>query len=414
MKQQRMLLLLAIFLIPLVLIFSQCFNADQKTDARGKMYAGSASCVKCHKDIYSSYLHTAHFKTSQLASPKNINGSFAEGSNVFEFNKETKVVMEKRKDGFYQVGYRNNKPFEAHRFDITFGTVKGETYLYWKGNQVYQLPMSYFNALHSWTNSPGYDSTNIDFGRVIGRRCFECHSSYIGQLPQQNQSLQRVEKLDKNTMILSIDCERCHGPSANHVNYHTDYPEEKVAHFIRTYKSLSRQQKLDMCAVCHSGNKSTMLASTFGFKPGDTLAKYKEAEFYHENTNPANLDVHGNQMQLLASSPCFIKSKLDCTTCHNTHTSERGNLILYSQRCINCHKNSIHSFTKNAPGLNAMIKQNCIDCHMPAKPSNVISVKTSGKGMAIPYLVRTHHITIYPPESEKILAYLKSGHQQSK
>jgi hypothetical protein len=408
MKQKRILLLSAVFLIPLVFIFSQCFNSNKQVDARGKMYAGSASCIKCHKDIYSSYLHTAHFQTSQLSSSKNIHGSFAEGLNVFQFNNEMKVLMEKRKDGFYQVGYRNNEPVEAHRFDITFGAVKGETYLYWKGNQVYQLPMSYFNALHSWTNSPGYDSTYIDFGRVIGRRCFECHSSYIGELPQQTQSLKRVEELDKKTMILSIDCERCHGPSANHVNYHTDYPEEKNAHYIKTYNALSRQQRIDMCAVCHSGNKGTYLTTTFAFKPGDTLAKFKEAEFYHENTNPANLDVHGNQTQLLATSPCFMKSKMDCATCHNTHVNERANLVMYSQKCINCHKNSIHSFTKNAPGLNALIKQNCIDCHMPAKPSDAIAVQTSGKGSAVPYLVRTHHITIYPQESEKIMAFLKS------
>ncbi len=407
MKGKRTLLLLLFFLVSLVLIFSQCFNQDQQKDPRGQVYAGSASCKKCHQDIYSSYLQTAHYQASGLASARNIHGSFAKNSNVFQFNNLLKVVMEKRKGGFYQVAYKNNKEFEAHRFDITFGGVKGETYLYWKGNQVYQLPMSYFNALHSWTNSPGYDSSTVDFNRVITRRCFECHSSYIEVLPQQSQSLQRVEELDKKSMVLSIDCERCHGPSANHVSYHTEFPDEKIARYIKTYNSLYRQQKIDMCAVCHSGNKETMLITAFAFKPGDTLAKFKEVELYHGSTNPTKLDVHGNQTQLLAVSQCFIKSNMDCATCHNSHNNERVNLVLYSQRCINCHKNSIHSFTKNTPGLNAVIKQNCIDCHMPAKPSGAITVQTSGKKTAVPYLVRTHHITIYPKESEKILAFLK-------
>ncbi len=411
MKGKRTILLIIVFLVPLVLIFSQCFNQDQKQDPRGSVYAGSASCKKCHQDTYNSYLHTAHYQASGLASGHNIHGSFAKNSNVYQFNNLIKVVMEKRKDGFYQVAYKNNKAFEAHRFDITFGGVKGETYLYWKGNQVYQLPMSYFNALHSWANSPGYDSTTVNFSRVIGRRCFECHSSYITELPQQTQSLQRAEELDKKSMVLSIDCERCHGPSANHVDYHTEFPDEKNARYIKTYNSLSRQQKLDMCALCHSGNKEAMLITAFAFKPGDTLAKFKEVEFYHGNTNPDKLDVHGNQTQLLAASSCFMKSNMDCVTCHDTHTNERANLVLYSQRCINCHKNSTHSFTKNALGLNVIIKKNCIDCHMPAKPSDAIAVKTSAKRTAVPYLVRTHHITIYPKESEKILAYIKSNNK---
>jgi len=415
MTGKRSILLVLVFLVPLVIIFSQCYNRnEQPEDPRGNLYAGSASCKKCHQDVYSSYLHTAHYQASGLASAHNIHGSFAKDSNVFQFSKLMKVVMEKRRDGFYQVEYQNNKVVEAHRFDITFGGVKGESYLYWKDHQVYQLPLSYFSALHSWTNSPGYDTISIDFGRVIGRRCFECHSSYIKELPQQTKSLQRIEELDKKSMVLSIDCERCHGPSANHVNYHTEFPDEKNAHYIKSYNSLSRQQRLDMCAVCHSGNKGTYAKTTFAFTPGDTLANFKEADFYHENTNPATLDVHGNQTQLLAASPCFMKSKMDCATCHNTHINERANLVMYSQKCINCHQNSIHSFTKNAPGLKAMLNQNCIDCHMPAKPSDAISVQTSGKGMAVPYLVRSHRITIYPKESEKILAYLKSKSKPNK
>lgn len=413
MKIKRTVLLLLIFLVPLVIIFSQCFNPDKKQDPRGKSYAGSISCKKCHQSVYNSYLRTAHYQASALSSAHNIHGSFAKNHNVFRFNDSLKVVMEKHKDGFYQVGYKNNKAFEAHRFDITFGGVKGESYLYWKDNRVYQLPMSYFNALNSWTNSPGYDSSNVDFSRTIGRRCFECHSSYIAELPQQTQSLNHIKELDKKTMILSIDCERCHGPSANHVNYQTKFPEEKNARYIKTYNALSRQQRLDMCAVCHSGNQASMLISTFAFKPGDTLAKFKEPEFYQANTNLTKLDVHGNQTQLLATSPCFIKSNMDCANCHNTHVNERANLVLYSQKCINCHKNSTHSFSKNQPALNALLQKNCIDCHMPAKPSNAIAVQIAGKKTAVPYLVRTHHITIYPAESKKILAYLKSAGKNS-
>jgi hypothetical protein len=75
---------------------------------------------------------------------------------------------------------------------------------------------------------------------------------------------------------------------------------------------LSREQKLDACAVCHSGNDLTTQKSTFLFQPGDTLSNFYFPEFGSSSTAP---DVHGKQMQLLAGSACFQNSNtLDCTS----------------------------------------------------------------------------------------------------
>jgi hypothetical protein len=409
MKSKRKLFLLLVFLIPLVIISSQCLTSNTaKPDPRGDIFAGSAACMQCHKDVYDNYLHTAHFSATSLSSESNVHGSFHNGSNAYAFNKDLKVVMEKRGDGLYQVTYLKGKEIRAERFDITFGGVKAESYLYWHGNEMYQLPMSYFKALNSWTDSPGFDSTRADYGRMIGTRCFECHSSYIKELPAQNQSLlNRTVEYDKNSLVLGIDCERCHGPSANHVNYHLAYPEEKKAKYIATYASLSRAQKLDMCAVCHSGNKSRIIGPIFAFKPGDNLADFKEVDYFQPAVDSTKLDVHGNQNQLLASSKCFIMSKMDCATCHNVHNNERDQIAMYSQKCMNCHSTANHNFCKMAPAIGGIIKNNCIDCHMPARQSNVIAVQTAGKGRAIPYQVRTHHIAVYTDASQAVINYLK-------
>jgi hypothetical protein len=411
-QNKRSVILWVIFIIPVVLIFSQCFDNENKTpvDARGNMYAGSTTCVKCHKDIYSNYLHTAHFNTSRVASATTVHGSFAPDSNTVTFNDSLKVEMEKRGKLLYQTSYKHAKATESHAFDIVFGGIKAETYLYWKDKQMLQLPISYYNAIHSWANSPGYEADNADFSRVIGSRCFECHSSYVKELPQQLQSLNRKVEMDKNSLVLSIDCERCHGPAINHVNFHTEYPQEKQAKYIAKYASLTRSQKIDMCGVCHSGNSSVMLKPTFGFKPGDTLSKYKEADFFHGDVDPAKMDVHGNQVQLLASSACFIKSKMDCATCHNTHNNERNLTPLYTQRCMSCHSEAKHTFCKMANKLGAAaIANKCIDCHMPKKPSNVIAVHNSSKSTLAPYEVRTHRIAVYPDEVKKMITWLSKA-----
>jgi len=400
-----------IFIIPLIFIFSQCLTSNKKTDPRGEAFAGSSTCIKCHQDVYDNYLHTAHFSTTRLADIHSIGGSFAHGANEYSFNKDMKVVMEKRGDGLYQVSYLKGKQVESERFDITFGSIKAESYLSWRGNALYQLPMSYFYALNSWTNSPGYDSVSADFSRMIGTRCFECHSSNIQELPMQTQSLTRVVEYDKNSLILGIDCERCHGPAANHVNYQLDNPDDKKGKYITTYASLTRAQKMDMCAVCHSGNKDRLIRNIFAFKSGDTLANFKETVLYQQAVDTAKLDVHGNQNQLLASSKCFLNSNMDCATCHDVHVNNRQNLAIYSQKCISCHSTANHNFCPMAASIGGMIKSNCIDCHMPARPSNIIAVETAGKGKISPYMVRTHHIAVYADATQAVLSMLKKNNK---
>lgn len=406
MLKKRTFFFVLISLIPLSFILTQCFN-DKPQDPRGEIFAGSASCVKCHSGVYDSYIHTAHFQTSRPASADNISGSFATGHNSFDFGNGVKVVMEKRKGGLYQAGYVNGKVIDAQKFDITIGNVKAQTYLYWKDKQLFELPISYFNAVHSWTNSPGYEAGKINFNRPIVKRCLECHSSYAEEVPQKTMNLgNRKVEFDKAAMIYGIDCERCHGPAANHVNYHTEYPEEKKAKYITTFGSLTRAQKMDACAVCHSGNKEVFQRTAFAFAMGDTLAKFKEPDFLHEPVNPATLDVHGNQTALLSASKCFLMSNMDCSSCHNPHANNSQNIAMYTQKCLNCHSEAKHNYCTMAPKLGSAITNNCINCHMPQKPSNVISVEATQGKISVPYLVRTHRIAIYPEETKKILAFI--------
>lgn len=392
---------------------SECFNKPDPADPRGEAYAGSTSCKKCHQDIYNAYVNSAHAQTSQPASIHHVHGNFNAPFNVFSFANNQKMVMEKTDSGLYQAGYIDGKRVEAHRFDIAFGGVKAETYAYWNNKQAFELPMSYFKALHSWTNSPGYAVNYINFGRPIVTRCFECHSSYIYQLPQQTLNRQFVE-YDKNTLIYGVDCERCHGPAAQHVNFQTANPAEKKAHFMVGFKSLTRAQKLDACGVCHGGNADQFQRTAFAFKPGDTLANFKEPDYFPKKTDPTTIDVHGNQNGLLAASKCFLMSNMDCTTCHASHGSERDNVTMYSQRCMNCHNTANHNVCKMQPKLSAAMRGNCIDCHMPAKPSSAILVQTQAEKMAVPYLVHTHLIAVYPEESKKIMAFVELKAESTK
>ncbi len=404
----KKLIAISVILTLLLAIVYFIFNTDKVVDPRGSAYAGSASCAKCHSKLYNSYLHTAHYIATTPPGTNTIHGNFAKSLNVINLNAAEKIVMEKRGGQMFQTYYLNGKAIESHPFGVVLGGIKGESYLYWKGNELYQLPVSYYTKLDKWLMSPQY-MPGVNFGRVITSRCLECHASYIGDQPAEEQKFTIAEQFIKNTLVYSIDCERCHGPAAQHVEFQTENPGVKTAKFITSFRSLPRARRIDVCAACHSGNQSEMLRPTFRFEPGDTLARFKLPAFEH-TIDTAHLDVHGNQLQLLASSKCFINSQMDCTSCHDTHQNQRGNMALFTQKCLNCHSAINHNYCKMANSLNAqLIKSNCIQCHMPALPSKAIMAPTIDKVSSAEILVHTHRIAIYPQEVKKILAMVKGS-----
>jgi len=393
-------IVLLVTIVSCVFFFARCLQGQQSTDPRGRAYAGSDKCRNCHQSISASYAHTAHYLSTRVADGNSVMGNFSKDSNELFINDTTRIMMEKNDSSLYQVLYINNKQITSRRFDIVMGIVKGQSYLSWYENGLFQLPVSYISALHRWTSSPGYALAGLDFSRTITKDCFECHSSFVGR---DEQGLSNF-KANQSSWVINIDCERCHGPAATHVQFHEENPKEKQSMFLLPFQSLSRQQKIDLCAQCHSGNKNILLKSRFAFRMGDTLSSYMIP--IPGGNQP---DVHGNQTQLLSQSKCYRMSSMDCTTCHNTHVNERGNTILFNDHCQNCHTAGNH-FCKIATDSNlALIKNNCTRCHMPELASAVIRVQASANStLATPTLVVSHRIAIYPGETSKVFKTMAS------
>ncbi len=380
-----------------VFLLSQCFQNNQitSTDPRGAGFAGATTCQQCHQSVYDAYGLSTHYNTTRPVTPETVSGSVASGNNRFHYNDSTYIAIEKRSNEFYQAAYINGQEKSAYRMDIQFGAKHAETFLYWKGEQTFEHPLSFYKSLNGWATSPGYSATQINFNRLIGTNCFQCHSSFVNS--NRKPTPHGVEEvLDKSSVILGIDCERCHGPSINHVNYHNAYPEVKEAKYITPIRTLSRQQRLDVCAVCHSGNNRIPEHSTFLFQPGDTLANYYLA--WPTQKANAEYDVHGNQSQLLAQSKCFTNAiTMDCSTCHNPHANASNNLKAYSAICSSCHQNVTHKTVVET----ATVQNNCIDCHMPVQPSRAITFQAHKDTLKSAYQLRTHKIAVYNNREKK-------------
>jgi hypothetical protein len=214
-----------------------------------------------------------------------------------------------------------------------------------------------------------------------------------------------LQEFDRNQIIYGVQCESCHGPGEKHVEYQEQNPHETKPKFIINPSLLSRQQKLDMCSYCHSSTRKRD-RPPFDFLPGDTLTNNSQVNF---KLDTQNLDVHGNHYSLLAGSKCFKMSKLDCSTCHNTHKEERGNLELFSQRCMNCHTEQKGNFCKMTTLPVSVMKNNCIDCHMPKKQSKTLTLELEGKSENTPATLRSHLIAIYLTETQKYTSLHQSA-----
>jgi hypothetical protein len=355
----------------------------------GRTYAGAAACLPCHQQESESYLHTAHHLTSSLPTKESIHGSFAPGSNTLDTsNPNLHFVMTDTPRGFFQTAVIKFSPVDTaertERFDIVVGSGrKGQTYLFWKDDTLYELPVSYWTELNQWINSPGYPDGMIHFDKPIVPRCLECHGTSFHPFPPI------ANRYKKSSLVLGITCEKCHGPASEHIalNRSKSPIPQGASQAILNPASFTRDRQMDLCSLCHAG-AAEPIAPPLSFVPGDDIKKFL---LITDDPNQT-IDVHGNQVALLKRSRCFRSSSMTCSTCHNVHTQQRD-VASFSKHCLTCHK---PEECGKFPELGPSIANNCIDCHMPLQQSQTLI--SNSKGGQLKPLVRNHQIAIYPAQ----------------
>jgi len=347
-------------------------------------YVGDEVCGSCHREKATTFHQTAHYLTSSLPDKSSILGRFAPASNTLKTsNPQLLFRMDEKEDGFFQTAVQGIPPHtteRTERFDFVIGSGrKGQTYLFWKGNQLFQLPVSYWTEL-GWVNSPGYRDGVANFDRAIIPRCLECHATYFEPAPFP------PNRYAKTGFIVGITCEKCHGPGREHAESGSLKPSGSSGSAILNPARFTRDRQMDLCAWCHAGH-GVAFAPAFSYVPGELLGNYIELPPPDPN---AEVDVHGSQVELLTKSRCFQSSAMTCLTCHDVHTEQRDPAA-NSKRCMGCHRQGSAMFPK--AGHDAA--SNCIDCHMPLQKTNLIVFDWNGKKTTPQF--RSHWIRIYAP-----------------
>jgi len=368
--------------------FSPGANPTTRAEVAG--YIGDQACVSCHQDKVASYHRTAHSITSTLPDADSIHGDFNPGANILKtLNTNLYFVMEARDEGFFQTAFLRRSQTEIVRRTEKFGVVvgsgrKGQTYLFWKGDGLFQLPVSYWTELNEWANSPGYPDGSALFSRPVNPRCLECHATFFKEIgPLENN-------FDKASLVLGITCEKCHGRGAEHqARYQSKTPPQSATNgAVINPGRFARDRQIDVCALCHAGGNPRKSVPSLSFAPGDVLEHYVDLPEPAPNTP---VDVHGGTVQLLKRSRCFKSSAtMTCSTCHDVHAPQRD-LAAFVPKCLGCHKvESCGKFAKMGHQIDAQ----CVVCHMPLQPTQQII--SSANGTKLQPKVRNHQIAIYP------------------
>ena len=359
-------------------------NSSPKPSPR-ENYVGDDACRSCHQAKVESFHQTAHYLTSRLPDKNSILGSFSPDANVLKTsNPDLFFRMEAKDGGFFQTAVQGEPPYTTSRTErvglVVGSGGKGQTFLFWKGDLLFQLPVSYWREV-GWVNSPGYRDGVAYFDRAVIPRCLECHGTYFESLaPPPNRYRQ-------TGFVAGITCEKCHGPGRAHAERYASKsthvaPDSAILNPAR----FSRERQMDLCAWCHAGHGVPLLPA-FSYIPGEPLDKYLELP---QLAPDAAVDVHGSQVELLKKSRCFQSSTMTCLTCHDVHLTQKDPAA-FSEHCLHCHKAESH------PKMTRPIANDCIDCHMPKQQTNLIVFSWNGRRVSPE--VRNHWIKIYPEVS---------------
>jgi hypothetical protein len=212
----------------------------------------------------------------------------------------------------------------------------GQTYVFESDGNFYESRVSYFRAIDAldWTlGALNHKAENIlqAAGQVMTRdeklRCFGCHST----------SSVKGLNLTLDTLIAGVQCERCHGPTENHLAG-IKQGNAQMAH-MDDLKKLTSEETANFCGQCHRTWAEIAIAS----RPGIADVRF--------------------QPYRLTLSKCYDAddSRIRCTACHDPHLEIDQTAAHYDSKCLACHPGS-----KPAAKACPVSKENCSSCHMPA------------------------------------------------
>ena len=365
-------ILLSIALAIVLTFQSVVVHAQGKSGATlvDQGYAGSKSCMECHERFYQLWSTSKHGLAMQP-----YNAEFAKTKLTPQFSdlviRKLKYRADLTKGVVTEAGPKGTKQYKIEH------ALGGKNVYYFlapfpKG-RLQTLPIAYDINKKLWFDTaasgvrhfPGTERDQPvswkDPGYTFNTGCYNCHVSQLSN----NYDL-KTDTYKTTWAEPGINCETCHGPSAEHNRAMKETPKGQQPKDMKiiSVKKFTPEQHNSTCSGCHA----KMSPVTAAYPPGAhffdhyDLATLEDPDFYPDGRDLGENYTYTSWLM----SPCAKAGKINCVTCHTSSgryrfkAEEKAN-----DACMPCHEKQV----KNAPAHTHHKPDGpankCISCHMP-------------------------------------------------
>jgi predicted CXXCH cytochrome family protein len=341
-------------------------KAEQKATAASAHYVGSASCQKCHAEIYDRWKKTP--MANVVRDPR-------EHPDAIIPNLATNNVSPK---------------FTKDQVAFVYGSLWKQRYFTKIGDDYFPEPAQWDVSNKKWLKyfvpnggdwwAPFYPGDNMK--RPTGPTCDGCHSV--------DYNIQTKQVAEWN-----VGCERCHGPGSAHVDRAT---RGNILNPARMdYVGAS-----DTCIQCHSQGRplTNPIDGKYydwpvGYRVGLNLRDYWQLEDHRLGelsfTHFPDGTAHKNRMQ----GNDFVQSVMyrrgvTCSDCHDAHGTKNYAQLRKpaNEICLDCHgpgsrngprEATLAGHTHHRDGSTGSA---CVACHMPKIEAEIPGVFVSAHTFA--------------------------------
>jgi len=369
-------------------------NPPPATQAGGG-YVGAQTCAQCHQAEHQRWQSSQHAQAMQPATEQTVLGDFKGAS--FAYAGVTSTFF--RRDGKFMA--RTDGPdgtLQDYAIAYTFGVYPLQQYLIgfpdgryqalgiaWDSRPKAQGGQRWFHLY------PGQNLTHKDPLHWTGAQqnwnymCAECHSTNL----HKNYDA-RLRRFNTTWSEISVSCEACHGPGANHLTWakkEGDWqkfdsakglaialderrgitwnlvPDAGVA---QRSAPRSSSRELELCARCHSRRGQfwddyVLDDYVFGKPLLDThrLALLTPDLYYPDGQMKDEVFNHGS----------FLQSKMQakgvsCSDCHDPHSGQLR--ASGGKLCLQCHMPAKYDTPQHHFHPAHSKGADCVACHAPA------------------------------------------------
>jgi Cytochrome c554 and c-prime len=325
-------------------------------------YVGPQVCSECHPGEAALYSRSGHAWALRPAGRAVVSRRL-DGKTVADPDSPGILWSYRFRDGQLHLGRREGGHVEECILEYAFGSGHHATTFVSVVNRetpaILEHRLTYYTQDDSFGITPGHKMFPKPpgltlHGKVLtpddALRCFHCHTTAISAGDDQ--------RIDEETMIPNVSCERCHGPGRAHVAAARRGARESELSLPFGPDRWSASTLLTLCGACHR-------------HPSDS----EPGQLVPEDTSLARFQPVG-----IMQSRCFNESAgaFSCVTCHDPHARASSDRASYEAVCLTCHGGAgrpraparitvqpAEKTRREGTSCPVAPRGGCVPCHMP-------------------------------------------------